>query len=336
MRTADDLFRDLVNDTADEWNVKMASDIGVDVEYLKISTILKENLSNNEDRIHLNLSKAALKNMFEKQVSNDAKHSDKLTLKDDAIYKGHALNKYVIRMNDSMHYVDSIACTGKIIVGMDFSKADLTDSYFCECVFFNCRFTHAQLHTIGFVGCVFNDCDIENADFTGSVFTRCRFIESCMDRASFEYTTISDTIFIASQMMDTNFFQAKILNTGFNDCHGDESSFKDVAFLASSFSICEFRNSWFNNATFMDAVITHSDFTGSCFDNVSATCITSTNTKIDGTFKHILEMNHALFSPSIFEWEENEADGGENDMVGGDFSPFPDPDDGDNDKPWLR
>ena len=337
MRTAQELFNDLVNDTADEWNTKMAKDVGLDVEYLKASTIVKENLSNNEDRIHLTLSKESINTLYKKQIEKDKSVDGPLSLKDDDMYKGYALNKYVVRVNDSMHYIDSIACTGKIIVGMDFSKADLSNSYFCECVFFNCRFTHAQIQTTGWVGCVFNDCDVESADFTGSVFTRCRFMESCLDRASFAYTTITDTVFLADQMMDSDFFQAKVINSGFNDCHGDESSFKDVAFISTSFSLCEFRNSWFNNASLMDVVLTHSDLTGSSFDNVSATCVTAAKVKIDGKFRHLLDMNHALFSPSIFEWEEvDDRDGELDDMVGGDFSPFPDPDDDDGDRPWMN
>lgn len=337
MRNSTKLFKDLVNDTADVWNLKMAKDLGVDVEYLKSTIMVKENLSNNEDRIHLDITKTNINELAKKQTEVDAESNIAID-GNVRLYAGRSLNKYVLRINDGDRYVDSIACTGKIIVGIDFTGADLIDSYFCECVFFNCSFKSAQLSTVVFVGCIFNDCTLPNCDFTGSVFTRCRFMESNLDRVSFEYTTFTDSLFISCQMLGVNYFQSKIINSGFNDCHGITSSFKDVAFISSSISISDFVDTDFRNVSFIDVIIIHSDLRGCSFDGAVATCVTSIDTKIDGKFKYLLEMNHALFSPSMHEWELNpdrdlNDDGGElDDMIG----PYPNPDNDDFDKPWLK
>jgi fluoroquinolone resistance protein len=340
MRDAQELFEDLVNLTSDDWNAKVAAELGMSVELLKIAVITKENLSNSEDRLHLDIKSNDVTELFESQKGEDVEANNS-PIEDDRLYTSRSLNKYVMRINDYAPYANSIACTGKIIVGLDFRDADLADSYFCECVFFNCDFTGTQLSTVAFSGCAFNDCTLVGADFSGSVVTRCRFMESNLDNTLFEYAVITDSVMLACQLMLSNFFQAKILNSGFNDCTGNGISFKDVAFISTAFTLCVFPDSNFKRTSLIDVILVQTDFRGCSFEGASATCVTSSRTMVDDKFKYLLEMSHSLFSPGIFGWETEEGtnDAPDTDVnldTFGGSSPYPDDDDDDIDKPWLK
>ena len=46
MRTAEQLFKDLVNLTADRWNAKLSEELGMSVDVFRTSIINKEQLTN--------------------------------------------------------------------------------------------------------------------------------------------------------------------------------------------------------------------------------------------------------------------------------------------------
>ena len=291
MRTAEQLFKDLVNLTADRWNAKLSEELGMSVDVFRTSIINKEQLTNNEDKITLGLRKSAITNEFYKSDDSGSDFTPK------------TITKYVLRINEGTAYSDAIACTGKYLVGMDFRGAELSDSYFCDCVFFNCDLSHADLCCVNFSGCIFNNCTFANSDISASVFTKGKIIDCVFDNASCQYLVIHDTIIIASQFMFADFSQSTITASGMIQCIAGSMCFKDARFLHFSTSMSDFTGGDFRGVNLVDCVFTDSDFRSCNFAKYSATCVTASRIECDSDFECVFDMSHALYSPSVFEWD---------------------------------
>jgi hypothetical protein len=126
IRDSEQLLNDLINLNADAWNTKLAKELGVTVEVLRSITSKKDSITLSEDMIHLSVKNEDIKKTV-KQISSGS----------------NPINKYVIRYinNGETDKFIGMSCTGKVIIGIDFSESDMSNSYFCDCTFFNCSFS---------------------------------------------------------------------------------------------------------------------------------------------------------------------------------------------------
>ena len=130
MRDVDQLFSDLINMNADEWNTTLARELGMSVDVMRMSVSKKEMLVRSEDRFHINIIKSKY-NTGKLESCSDSYNESNQSM----------LSKYVIRLrldDDETHdsdfcadnMIEAFSCTGKIIIGMDFRGSDLSNSYF--------------------------------------------------------------------------------------------------------------------------------------------------------------------------------------------------------------
>lgn len=298
-------FNDLVNLTADNWNIKVANTFGYSVHELESLTNSTE-LRHIGERIKLNVDKNLI---FSDQLDTDINAElDQLVDKkaNSIIYKPSKLDKYRIRVNDNKLLVEAIALTGKIIVGCDFTGSDLSNSYFCGCVFYNCIFTECNLTYSVINSCVFNSCTLNKCDFTSSAIARTRFYESNLEHSINDYVNICDCVYVACSMSNTSLIQSKVLYTSFIDSLLSKADFKDNDLIQCVFTNIDIRNSDFRRSSMVDCILIRCNLHLCDFNSFSITCTTNSMCVIDPHNRSIFEMNHALYSPSVFEWEKED------------------------------
>jgi uncharacterized protein YjbI with pentapeptide repeats len=298
-------FNDLVNLTADNWNIKVANTFGYSVLELESLTNSTE-LRHIGERIKLNVDKNLI---FSDQLDTDinAELDQLVDIKANSIiYKPTKLDKYRIRVNDNKLLVESIALSGKIIVGCDFTGSDLSNSYFCGCVFYNCIFTDCNLTYSVINSCVFNSCTLNKCDFTSSAIARTRFYESNLEHSTNDYVNISDCVYVACSMSNTSLIQSKVLYTSFIDSVLSKIDFKDSDLIQCVFTNIDIRNSDFKRSSMVDCILIRCNLHLCDFNSFSITCTTNSMCVIDQSHKSIFEMNHALYSPSVVEWENED------------------------------
>ena len=289
-RDGESIFEDLLNLNADEWNTLLAKELNLSLNQIK-ELILSRELKLDEPKPKIDISKSKIKNHITKGST-------------EVIDSAHLLNNYVITFEPNEELITSIACTGKIIVGLDFSKAQLIDSYFCHCIFYNCKFSNANLNGAVLNFCTFNSCDFEKADFTSSTISRNRFIECNLKNTTFEYIVMSDCIVIASKLNNSIFNQSKILYSGFNDCDARETQWKDVDVVQSSFTNVNMHSSNFKRAKIIDSILIRSIFLNCDFNMFVVSAITTADCTYDEKNAEFFNMTHLVYNPSIFEWEK--------------------------------
>ena len=303
-KNGDELFDDLVNLPADEWNKSVAETLGVTVDQLRDSVLTRE-IDATKNSIKLKINKAKVKKLGKLQVDNDKLFNQNPKIDDDdgSVYRAGLLEKFTFTISDEDQIVESIALTGKIMVGIDFSKSKFTESYFCHCTFYNCKFDYSVLTDCTITNCNFTKCSFIGVDFAGSTIARTKILESTLNNSIFEYVNMSDCSIILSILNSIKISQARILFTGFSDCEIDKSDWKDSTLVQCSLSNVKLTNSDLRRASFIDTMFIRVDFTGIDMELASVTCITSAMCFYDPIYKDFFEMSHQLFSPSVFEWD---------------------------------
>ena len=290
-RSSNELFNDLINLTADKWNSRLSDELGIDVELLRNSVTGKEALTINEDRIHLSMQRNKI------PESMDSKGE----------FVPTKLTKYVLRGHDGVARIKSISCTGKVLVGIDFSGSDLPDSYFCDCVFFNCDLSNIKLRNATFINCVINGTFLNDTDLTGSIFIRTRILDSNLSNIILDDSIITDCMLIGNQMLHSSFHRSRILSSGLIDCFVSNSSYEEASLIGSSITHSNCVDCNMNGIKLIDSIFISTDFSGCKFKYSTITCITASDIICDGDIKSIFEMSRALYSPSMFEWDDIEA-----------------------------
>ena len=303
LSNGENVFYDLINLTADEWNQAIATELDYSVEHLK-EVITARGLSIAGKRTRIEVNRQMI-NILAKTQQDD----DKINVMeyrespdDDILYRATLLDKFTVNISGDEE-VNSIALTGKIMVGFDFSNVDLSHSYFCHCIFYNCVFNNCSLENMVISNCTFTRCSFVGADFTSSTIGRSRFFESTLDKVAFDYTSISDCSFVVSDFNDASFIQSKVLYTGFSDSEGSNSDWKDTDIIQCSFSNSNLSKCDFKRATMVDDIFIRVDLSDSDFSSVMVTCLTVAMTTVPEQFQEFFEVNHLLYSPAVFEWE---------------------------------
>ena len=301
---SDEILFDLINTTADEWNTLMASNLGYSVDELH-NLITSRGLSIAHEKAKVNVDKKFIKKSSELQKKQDKDNVLEYngSPDDETLHKATLIEKYTVTINGLEEEVNSIALTGKIIVGFDFSDSDLSHSYFCHCVFYNCKFNNSSLENMTMVNCTFTKCEFLSTDFTSSVIGRCRFFESNLERSALDYTNITDCSFVVCILNNISLIQSKILYSGFSDSVFDGSDWKDSDIIQCSFSNSSLTECDFKRATMVDDIFIRVDFSGADFSSVMVTCLTVALTIVPEQFQELFEVNHLLYSPAMFEWE---------------------------------
>lgn len=298
-------FNDLVNLTADKWNIKVADSFGYSIEELEALSSTS-NLRHIGERIKLNIDKNLI---LLNQVESDPLTELESLLDKKAhtlLYEPTKLDKYRIRLNENKPLIESIALTGKIIVGCDFTGSDLSNSYFCGCTFYNCIFNDCNLTYSVINTCIFNSCTLNKCDFTSSAIARTRFYECNLEYSINDYVNISDCVYIACSVSNTSFIQSKILYSAFNDTLLPKVDFKDSDLIQCVFTNIDISNGDFRRSNMVDCILIRCDMRSCDFNSFSITCTTNSMCNIDGKHTSIFEMNHGLYSPSVMEWESED------------------------------
>lgn len=299
-------FHNLVNLKADQWNCLVADAYDVPVEELKELVLIK-NVESNGSHVKYEINKNQIEELANYQANIDYDNALKYKAGDDSIInEPSVIDKFRIKISDTKDIVDSIALTGKIIIGADFSKSNLSDSYFCGCVFYDCKFDHVNFGNSVFVSCDFILASMKHTDFNGSTLTRCHFFDSNLSSSVFDYVALSDGMVVNSVLDNMSAVQSRIMFSGFSDCVMNEAKWKDTDIILSTFTNITMTNIDFKRSVITDCIFIRSDLTGCDLSSLSVTCITLTNCKYDDRYKHFFDMEQLLYSPSVFEWDDSD------------------------------
>lgn len=116
-----------------------------------------------------------------------------------------------------------------MFVGCDFTKSDLNDNSFEDCIFENCNFTMTSVNETGFGNALFKECKILGVDF--SVCNKFRFSFSFY-KCNLDYCV---------------FYNSKLQKTKFDKCTLRETDFSEANLTASIFSECDLTDAVFDN-----------------------------------------------------------------------------------------
>lgn len=298
-------FKDLVDLKADEWNTQVAFEYGVNVEELK-DIITRRDLRLIENLIQHNVTKDEIELLASHQQSNDELNISLFKEGDTSVvYEPTVIDKFVVRITDTEDIVDSIAITGKIIIGANFSKSNLSNSYFCGCTFYRCNLTEIDFSNSVFVACDFILCKMPSSDFTGSTISRSHFYECNISSTTFDYVALSDCMMVGCDLHLGTFIQSRILFTGFSDSELQNVDWKDSDIVQSTYTNCKCVDSDFKRTVLIDSILIRVNLIGCDLNSLSVTCITMSECEYDHKYKHFFEMEHLLYSPAIFEWNDD-------------------------------
>lgn len=297
-------FKDLVNLKADEWNERVAIEYDISVEELK-DIVIRRDLRLLENRIKHQVTKDEIEEMASDQKEIDLFNVDLFADGDNSvIYEPTVLDKFTVKISDTDDIVDSIALTGKIVVGADFSKSNLSDSYFCGCTFYQCNLRDVDFGNSVFVSCDFIACDMTSLDFTGSTISRSHIYESSLVGSHFDYVAMSDSMVVESNMDRSTSIQSRLMFTGFSDISMVSLDWKDSDIVQCTFTHCDLKDSDFKRVVMVDSMLIRSNLIGADLNSLSVTCISMSSCTYDEKYKSFFEMDHLLYSPAVFEWED--------------------------------
>jgi len=297
-------FNDLVDLKADEWNSQVALEYDINVEDLK-DIVTRRDLKLLENRLHHNITKDEIDILASNQQSDDERNVALFSAGDvSVIYEPTVIDKFVVRISDTEDIVDSVAVTGKIVIGADFTNSNLSNSYFCGCTFYRCNFTGVDFGNSVLISCDFISCTMPSIDFTGSTISRNHFYECNLRKSTFDYVALSDCMMVACDLTFTTFIQSRILFTGFNDSELVGVDWKDSDIVQSTFTKCNAQDGDFKRAVLVDSILIRVNLLGCDLNSLSVTCLTISDCKYESKYNHFFEMDHLLYSPSVFEWDD--------------------------------
>ena len=109
---------------------------------------------------------------------------------------------------------------------------------------------------------------------------------------------------VACILDDSSITQSRILFTGFNDCSVINVNWKESDIVQCTYTSCDCKNSDFKRVTLVDSILIRCSLIGCDLNSLSVACITISDCDYDAMYKHFFEMEHLLYSPSVFEWDD--------------------------------
>ena len=282
-------LQNFIESKADIWNSRLASHLDMTVEALK-DIIMQRNLDVITEDVSHRINKKYItetyNNLYETLGATESFHN------------------YVLEFSDNDFEPKALSITGKIIIGLNFTRSILNESYFNNCILYKCNFTSTAFETCVFNSCVFNNCVLDSSDFTSSTFYRSRFYECSMSDCIFDYSVINDCMFTVCRMPYIQMKQVKLLATGFVDCEIFSSDLKDANMILVSMSNCDLSKCSLRRASLIDGIFIRVNMKECDFSQMSITALTTTCCDYAVEHANLFEISHGLYSPSTFEWDE--------------------------------
>jgi len=297
------IFDDLMSMNADEWNQMTASRIGLSLSKIKILIThqeLSEDLGTFRLQINRNDITASGKEQIKKE-KNNKKAYNKL-VKSDYAKSISTLNNYVVSLKNDEVEVTSIAVTGKIIIGMDFSNSQLENSYFNHCIFYNCSFSKCNMESSFITSCKFINCNLNDVDFTIATIARNSFMSSSLTRVNYTYAVFSDNAYINCDLSKSTLLQTRILFTGFSGCHLMNLSLRDTELGQITIINSDMTCSEFKNCYVLDTIFNRVNLLGCQFNDFTHNAFTVSNCKYDKKYKKLFIYDNLVYHPSKVEW----------------------------------
>jgi len=304
MKNEKDVFNDLVNLNADEWNLLVSADLKMPISKIR-SLITYRELMVDVGKIRLQINK----NLVTQSGLEQIKIEEELSQQYEKIFKDSfdesvsTLKNYTVKLENNKKLISSVACTGKIIIGLDFSNSELSGCYLTNCVLYNCNFSLSNMESSFITSCSFVDCSIDGVDFTGSTLSRNSFISCKFTKSNFTYSVLSDNVYCNCNLDGSNLLQARILFSGFRDCTMQNMLCRDADMGQIVVSNSILKGSDFKHSSIMDAIFTRVNLLECNLDNIITGALTLNSCQYDKKYKHYFTMDHLTYSPAIFEWE---------------------------------
>lgn len=137
------------------------------------------------------------------------------------------------------------------IIGFDFSKFDLNNSFFGGVNFDECDFSNVYL---------------SGSNFGGSFLKECILKENVIKKATWDDMVFEKTKILSMNAFRTTFMYGRFQESNFTECHIEK---------------CSFSNSDFQNVCFRECAIIDTDFTECKLDNVQFIRCKLDNVKFD-------------------------------------------------------
>lgn len=297
-----------MNLNADEWNKKVSEELQMPIAKIKTLITYRE-LILGVGKLRLHINRNLITKVGQEQLRQEKavkKEFDAL-LHDEDNESMSTLKNFVVSTENNTEIITAMACTGKIIIGIDFSDSQLDNSYFNHCIFYNCNFSDSNMESSFITSCNFVECDLSNTDFLTSSIARNSFLSCNMTKVNFTYAVLSDNTFVNCDISNSTFLQTRLLYTGFNECIIEKGSFRDTEFGQVSIINSNLNDSNFKNAYIMDCIAIRTDFIKCNFDNFTSAAFTMASCNYDDKYKKLFGMDNLVHNPALFEWE-NEVD----------------------------
>lgn len=138
---------------------------------------------------------------------------------------------------------------GQKIKSKLFSKEDLIDQAFRDCIFTSCDFSAASLRNVMFCTCSFVNCNFSLVKLAGTRFQDVKFVNCKIVGA--EFSKCEKTFFSATfkdcSLQYCNFSDLNMKNVSFNGSRLTESTFKNTCLKGADFSDVNLLGTLFHN-----------------------------------------------------------------------------------------
>lgn len=313
-RNNNQLLNDLIYLNADQWNILLATELGMSVEKLKLCFLQRDDLLDTDPRVKIYLDKEIINQHYNnvkhedddnfKLIANQTEE-DKIENISEFLQQPTSLDRFSIRIHEGKKIAESISVTGKVIVGMDFSESDLSYSYFCHCIFYNCSFRKTHLLETTLKNCIFNKCIFDESELSNSIITKTPFMDCSIKNANLDVSVFTDCHFINAKLNNTKMVQSIFIDSGFTACDLTNVDMLDSKLNCVAFSLSDIIDSNLRKSNWCDVILVRSTFSKVDVSFMSMTSVTHSSCRIDAEYEELFKMNHMLFSPGIVEWEDN-------------------------------
>lgn len=126
---------------------------------------------------------------------------------------------------------------GEDILQIHFRGQEIRDTKkagFQNCLFENCRFTHAQMEECSFINCLFQDCEISNTNWRKPFMQRCAFIRCkgngmTIEKGVLRDLSLKNCLLRYATWMDCKWQNLEMLDCDFRELSMDQNTGKNWA-----------------------------------------------------------------------------------------------------------
>ena len=280
IRSNKQLVDDLFSLPASEWNKSLADEYGISVD------TLKEIVFGGSDEV--SMSDASINAAIKKAMPTVTEAVD--IMNTDEIIPKNMIHTFV-RQADPDDVGPCEVLEGSIVVGIDFTDCDLSQSCFITCAFYNCSFTGAIMSYSTFIDSVFSSCNMDNVKLGGSHFIKSRFSGTSMAFALIEDTDFNDCILYRCNLMNADADDSRFISVGMHDSNMSYASFKRSYMCSNILSFVVAKGANFDRSTIVDSRYMKCDFKNSTFEDAVPQMITADSVEFDEKYSYVFVDN---------------------------------------------